>query len=221
MGTRVAIVCNGQFPRSRRPLELLASSDYIVCCDGALSALLRRGITPSVVIGDMDSVSGNALKHYTGPVVRCSDQETNDQTKAVNYALSTWPDVAEIWILGASGRSEAHTVGNLSLLMEYEKSLGLSARGISVRMVSDWCEAFAVFSDRIEFPTVKGQKVSLFSPDNSLKMKSAGLEWPTDAVVWDNWWKATLNRACGTSVSLALNHPAPVLILLDPVKRTI
>ena len=218
MGCRVAIVCNGQFPRSRRPLGLLASADRIVCCDGALSALLRRGITPSVVIGDMDSVSVKALKQYSGQVVRSSDQETNDQTKALHYALSAWPDVSEIWILGASGRSEAHTIGNLSLLMEYEKDYSLSARGIRLRLVSDYCEAFAVYSDRVEFAVVKGQKVSLFSPDNTLVMHSEGLVWSTDAVVWDNWWKATLNRASGTSVTLTLNHPAPVLILLDPIK---
>ena len=217
MGCRVAIVCNGQFPRSRRPLGLLASADRIVCCDGALSALLRRGITPSVVIGDMDSVSVKALKQYSGQVVRSSDQETNDQTKALHYALSAWPDVSEIWILGASGRSEAHTIGNLSLLMEYEKDYSLSARGIRLRLVSDYCEAFAVYSDRVEFAVAKGQKVSLFSPDNTLVMHSEGLVWPTDAVVWDNWWKATLNRALGTSVTLTLNHPAPILILLDPL----
>lgn len=218
MGSRVAIVCNGLFPRTRRPLELLASADYVICCDGALSALLRRGIVPSVVIGDMDSVSGSALGHYRGPVVRSSDQETNDQTKAVNYALSAYPDVSEIRILGASGKSEAHTIGNLSLLMEYEKELGLRSRGISVRMVSDWSEAFAAVSGRVDFPVVRGQKVSLFSPDNTLQMHAEGLEWPTDRVVFDNWWKATLNRATGTCVTLTLNHPAPVLILLDPVK---
>lgn len=218
MGCCVAIVCNGQFPRSRKPLEKLAGADYVVCCDGALSALLRRGITPSVVIGDMDSVSGSALGHYSGPVIRCSDQETNDQTKAVNYVLSTWPDVSEIWILGASGRSEAHTIGNLSLLMEYEKDFALSSRGIRLRMISDYSEAFAVYSDTVKFEVVKGQKVSLFSPDNTLQMHSEGLAWPTDLVVWDNWWKATLNRASAPLVTLSLNHPAPVLILLDPVK---
>ena len=166
----------------------------------------------------MDSVSGSALEHFSGLVVRSSDQETNDQTKALRYVLSTWPDVSEIWILGASGRSEAHTIGNLSLLMEYEKEYDLSARGIRARMVSDYSEAFAVLSDRVEFPVTEGQKVSLFSPDNTLQMHSEGLAWPTDHVVWDNWWKATLNRACGTLVTLSLNHPAPVLILLDPIK---
>ncbi len=166
----------------------------------------------------MDSVSGSALERYSGKVVRSADQETNDQTKALHYALSAWPDVSEIWILGASGRSEAHTIGNLSLLMEYEKESGLYARGIRVRMVSDYSEAFAVLSDRVEFSVTPGQKVSLFSPDNTLKMHSEGLAWRTDNVVFDNWWKATLNRALGSSVTLTLNHPAPVLILLDPVK---
>lgn len=216
MGSCVAIVCNGQLPRTRRPLALLSSADFIICCDGALNALLRRGITPSAVIGDMDSVSGKALGSFSGKVVRSDDQETNDQTKALHYALSVWPDVSRIRILGASGKSEAHTLGNLSLLMEYERTLRLSARGVDLRMVSDWSEAFAVFSDRIEFRTVPGQKVSLFSPDNSLQMHSEGLHWPTDAVVWDNWWKASLNRACSDRVRLILNHPAPVLVIIEP-----
>ncbi len=218
MGVCVAIVCNGQFPRTRGPLSLLSSAEHIICCDGALSTLLRRGITPSAVIGDMDSVAQGVLERFCGKVVRSGDQETNDQTKALHYALETWPDVSQIRILGASGKSEAHTLGNLSLLMEYEKESGLSARGVDVRMVSDWSEAFAVLSDRIEFQTVPGQKVSLFSPDNSLKMHSEGLHWPTDAVVWDNWWKASLNRASGTRVRLSLNRPAPVLVILDTVR---
>ena len=44
----VSIVCNGQFPRKEYPLYLLRSADAVVCCDGALQALEKRGIEPSV-----------------------------------------------------------------------------------------------------------------------------------------------------------------------------
>jgi thiamine pyrophosphokinase len=218
MGCTVAIVCNGQFPRLKRPLELLSSADHIICCDGALSILLRKGFVPEAVIGDMDSVSMRDLEQFHGEVVYCPDQETNDQTKALDYVLKTWPDASDIWILGATGKSEAHTIGNLSLLMEYEKKFDFYGHGTSVKIVSDYCEAFAVFSRFIRFPVTPGQKVSIFSPDNTLQMSSQGLYWHTDQVIFDNWWKATLNRASSDVVTLTLNQPAPVLILLDPVK---
>jgi thiamine pyrophosphokinase len=60
-----------------------------------------------------------------------------------------------------------------------------------------------------------GRRVSIFSPDNSLRIHSEGLEWPLDNVVFDNWWKATLNRACDDRVRLEFNHKSIALIILD------
>ena len=60
----------------------------------------------------------------------------------MRYVLANHPDVTDIHILGASGRREDHTVGNLGLLMEYTRMFDL--KGIRVEMVSDWSTAFAV-----------------------------------------------------------------------------
>ena len=57
--------------------------------------------------------------------------------------------------------------------------------------------------------------MSLFSPDNSLTIKSEGLQWPTDAVVFDNWWPATLNRATEDVVKLTFSHRSLALAVLD------
>jgi hypothetical protein len=81
-------------------------------------------------------------------------------------------------------------------------------------MISDTCTAFAV-NDTVEFDCGIGRKVSIFSPDNSLRIKSKGLEYPTDEVVFDNWWKATLNKAVTDTVRLEFSHPSMALIILD------
>ena len=218
----VAIVCNGQFPRKEYPLYLLRSADVVVCCDGALQALEKRGIVPDVVIGDLDSVCGRALKRFPGRVVRVSDQETNDLTKAFSFVLEEVPDVDTIHILAATGCREDHTLGNLSLLMEYESRWGLSARGISVDLVSDYTTALALGGSQGEnhdhpvfnLDVGQGRPVSLFTPDPTLQIHSEGLQWPTDGVRFDNWWKATLNRAAADRITLSLSHSAPVLVIL-------
>lgn len=224
----VVILAAGEFPRKAYPQYLLSQAEAVVCCDGALAAALKHGVQPVAVVGDMDSVAPSILKAFSsgsasrkiasdtpaGEVVRVAEQDDNDLTKAMKYVLDKYPEVTEITILGATGKREAHTVGNLSLLMEYEKSFGLSARGVNVQMVSDYSTAFVV-GDSCSLSLGEGRAVSFFTCDQSLNVKSRGLEWPLDDVVFDNWWKATLNRATADEVSLQFNHPAPLLIILD------
>lgn len=223
MATAV-IVGNGQFPKKEYPLYLLESADYVVCCDGSLDTYLRhfRNRTlrrPDVVIGDMDSLSKKAAAKFSDIAVRIEEQETNDQSKAFHYILEHFPDVDAIHILGATGKREDHTIGNLSLLMEYARELGgqggaAGGREVFVDIVSDWSSAFAI-TDTCDLNIGEGRSISIICPDNSLKIKSKGLVWPTDNVVFDNLWKATLNRAATDCIRLEFSHPSIALIILN------
>ena len=220
MGSAV-IICNGKFPTKEYPLYLLRSADRIVCCDGAFATYLRHCESvfgdkrlPDAVVGDMDSIPKKLAKEYRDLMVTVSEQETNDMSKAFHYVLGHFPEISDVHFIAATGKREDHTVGNLSLLMEYAKELKQAERDISVDIVSDWCTAAAV-TDSCEIAVGKGRAVSIFSPDNSLTIKSEGLEWPTDRVVFDNWWKATLNRASEDTVRLTFSHPSAALLILD------
>ena len=169
MATAV-IVGNGQFPKKEYPLYLLESADYVVCCDGALDTYLRhfRNRTlrrPDVVIGDMDSLSKKAAAKFSDIAVRIEEQETNDQSKAFHYILEHFPDVDTIHILGATGKREDHTIGNLSLLMEYARELGgqggaAGGREVFVDIVSDWSSAFAI-TDTCDLNIGEGRSISI------------------------------------------------------------
>lgn len=215
------IVGNGQFPKREYPLYLLESADYVICCDGAIDTYLRhfRGRNlrrPDVVIGDMDSLSKKTAERFRDIAVKIDEQETNDQSKAFHYILEHFPDVDMIHILGATGKREDHTVGNLSLLMEYAREMrGLNCeRTVFVDIVSDWSTAFAI-TDSCTLDVGEGRSVSIICPDNSLNIKSEGLVWPTDNVVFDNLWQATLNRASADRISLTFSHPSIALIILN------
>ena len=220
MATAV-IVGNGQFPKKEYPLYLLESADYVVCCDGALDTYLRhfRGRNlrrPDVVVGDMDSLSKKTAERFRDIAVKIDEQETNDQSKAFHYILEHFPDVDTIHILGATGKREDHTIGNLSLLMEYAREMRRQdcGRTVSVDIVSDWSTAFAI-TDSCTLDVGAGRSVSIICPDNSLNIKSEGLVWPTDNVVFDNLWQTTLNRASADRISLTFSHPSIALIILN------
>jgi thiamine pyrophosphokinase len=214
-----AILGAGDFPRKEFPRYLLRSADIIICCDSAFAGYLRqmtslfgRERLPEAVVGDMDSIPASLRRRYSSLMVHIDEQDDNDQTKAFRFLIEHFPDVSDITIVGATGKREAHTIGNISLLMEYTRMFDLADKRI--QMVSDYSTIFAI-TDTSTIDVGEGRPVSIFSPDNTLKIKSAGLQWPTDTVVFDNWWPATLNRATHDRITLTFSHPSLALVILD------
>ena len=190
----IVILANGDFPSHPVPLKILNSGRRIVCCDGAAERLIAAGIIPSAIIGDMDSLDSNIQDSYSERIIKVTCQETNDLTKAFNYSLSFQP--SRIFILGATGFREDHTLGNISLLSEYR---GTSA--VEVEMFTNNGK-FIPISGTHTFHAPKGSSVSVFSLDNGISIHSTGLQYPLDEVVFDSWWKATLNVSVKNSFTL-------------------
>ncbi|MBR2163028.1 MAG: thiamine diphosphokinase [Bacteroidales bacterium] len=221
MHNTVVIICDGKFPKSEYPRHLIRTADFVVCCDGALRKFIRNSKAvfgeerlPDKVIGDMDSLSASLQEKYRDIIEKVEEQEHNDQTKAFRWVIENLSGISHIYILGATGEREDHTIGNISLLMEYARTYDLEGLGINVEMISDHSTMFAA-TDTFEMDCGEGRKVSIFSPDNSLRIKSDGLEWQTEDVVFDNWWKATLNRAFQDHVRLEFSHRSIALIMLN------
>ena len=231
MNTAV-IVCNGEFPKKEYPRYLIKTADLVICCDSTrnVARLEALGHTPDLLVGDMDSTPAKVRERMAGRVVSFEEQDDNDLAKAFALLRERYPEVSEIHILGAGGKNEAHTVGNLGWLMEWERrslaetGLGLAARGINVDMVSDWSTAFAVsptaandttFLEPVELFVGEGRRISFFATDPELRISSQCLQWPLDGVDLTQWWGATLNRASTPAISLRFNKKSPLLVVLD------
>ena len=210
----IIILGNGAFPKEPYPLYLLDNAEGVVVCDGAMEKWLAHDASacPLAIIGDLDSLSQELKERFTDILVHESEQDDNDQTKALRWVLTNHPEVSEIVFLGATGLREDHTIGNLGLLMDYPRQFDLGERKLS--MVSDFGTAFPV-TDSCDLHLGEGRRISLFSADNTLRICSEGLQWPTDDVVFDAWWKATLNRTSAPIVSLHFSHPSLALVIVD------
>ena len=150
---KCVVVANGLFPTGQQALELLRQAEFVVACDGAVIGL-ENGRLPDAVVGDLDSLPEPVRNRYSDRIYRVKDQETNDLTKAVNYVKTL--GFREVLILGATGRREDHTLGNISLLAQYVTEFE------RVEMVSD----FGWFTPLYRTTTLDsepGQQVSLFS----------------------------------------------------------
>ena len=200
----IVILAAGDFPRAETPLRALREADVRICCDSAAEGLVTFGMEPDRIVGDLDSLSPALLERYADRILRISEQDDNDLTKAFHLALTLAP--ANITILGATGKREDHTLGNVSLLLDYAREASCP-----VTMLTDFGRFEAIF-DTTALPSVPGQQISIFAFDNTLKITSAGLKYPTDAVCFDTLWKATLNEALSDAFTLTLSHPCGVLL---------
>ena len=200
----VVILAAGDFPQSEAPLTALREADLRICCDSAAEALVAHGLEPDRIVGDLDSLSPAFRERYADRITHISEQDDNDLTKAFHLALTLSP--SRITILGATGKREDHTLGNISLLLDYAREASCP-----VMMLTDYGRFETIF-DTATLPSVPGQQISIFAFDNTLTIKSAGLKYPTDQVRFDTLWKATLNEALSSSFTLTLSHPSGVLL---------
>ena len=203
----ITILAAGDFPRRESALRIMDSSDMVICCDGAASALVDSGREPSLIVGDMDSLPDGLRERFSSRLRLVCEQETNDLTKAFHVAMGFAPCV--IHILGATGRREDHTLGNISLLTDYQ----LEAGDCPVDIVSDYGR-FVAARGRHTFASEPGQEISIFAFDPSLRLSAVGLQYPLEGVVFDSLWKATLNKATGSEFTLSPNCNGPYLVYL-------
>lgn len=177
------ILANGEYPTHPLPLRMLEEAKFVVCCDGAANEYISRGHTPDVIIGDGDSLSPEYKELFAPIIHRIADQETNDQTKAVLFLQKK--GYRKIAIVGATGKREDHTLGNISLLVEYMRS------GMEVRTVTDY-GTFIPVNDTQSFASHPGQQVSIIN-FGAEGLKGEGLFYPLSD--FSNWWQGTLNEA--------------------------
>ncbi len=201
--SRDVIVADGTFPVHAIPLSYISNAERIFCCDGSVKNLVNAGFIPEAIIGDMDSLSDDMAYRFRDRLFRDSNQDTNDLTKTVMWCKER--GYKDLIIVGATGKREDHTIGNISLLVDYVKD-------VNVTMVTD--TGFLLpFLKRSEISTFPGQQVSIFSINPDTEVTSQGLRYPLDGTKIRNWWVATLNEATGDHFELDFTG-GPLIIFL-------
>jgi len=124
-----------------------------------------------------------------------SNQETNDLTKAVHFcAERQWN---EITILGATGKREDHSLGNISLLADY-------AGFVKIQLITDYGVFFSLLKSE-RFESFAGQQVSIFSLTPETVFTFHGLKYPLAGQKLSSWWQGTLNEAIDEEFAIEMD----------------
>lgn len=125
----VAIFANGEIldePLVQQLIPLFrdnatVTSVFIIAADGGLRAAQRFGLKPSLIIGDMDSVTPDELRPFeTDPTVTIvrhpAEKDATDLELALLWAATNLEIVDSIIIFGGLGGRMDQTLANLYLL---------------------------------------------------------------------------------------------------------
>lgn len=195
---QVVILGAGDYPTSPLPLHFLRTTPLVVCCDGAAEAYIQHeGKAPWRIVGDGDSLPPH-LRQLYAPILRLTphDQDTNDQTKATRYVHRH--HLTRIAYLAATGRREDHTLGNISLLIDYARM------GLDVRMITDHGIFHPAPTGHITLHLPLRTQLSIFA-FGATHLQATGLRYPIHD--FTSWWQGTLNETTLPQVIIQAQGP--------------
>jgi thiamine pyrophosphokinase len=174
---RIVIIANGDLENPAFYRELLREDDYLICADGGSRHARTLGLTPDLIIGDLDSVDPQALPK-TGAlkpevISYPPTKDHSDLELAVEHAVQLKP--GEILMIGALGGSRVdHSLFNLMLL-----KIPLAA-GIPARIV-DQNQELLMILDQITLKGQSGDYLSLFPLTADVEgVTTTGLKYSLD-----------------------------------------
>ncbi|MBP9690618.1 thiamine diphosphokinase [Candidatus Woesebacteria bacterium] len=151
---RALIFLNGSFSDPRRVKEY-ASHALLICADGGALHARNLGLTPHVLVGDLDSIAGDHLAELEKgdmEIVRYpAEKDMTDGELAIEYALEK--GCKELVIAGILGDRVDHFSANLMYLAKI-------AEQCDIRIMEKDQDIFFV-RNGIEIRGKKGDEVSL------------------------------------------------------------
>lgn len=172
--SRIVIFANGVLVDPFRIRSLIRPSDVILCADGGTRHALALGLHPSLIIGDLDSLSEadrNSLQ-VAGVAVQTHSRDKNETDLELALREAVARKTSSILIVGALGRRLDHTIGNIAMLSDP----ALSA--LDVRLDDGFEEVFFCRS-QVDIEGGTGDLVSLLPWGGAAEgIRTEGLKWP-------------------------------------------
>lgn len=197
------ILADGSYPSGTVADGILAGARKVVCCDGAAVGYIEHGHRPYAIVGDCDSLPAEMRERFAPMIHADADQESNDLTKAVRFCIAA--GLRDIVIVGATGKREDHTLGNIGLMADYGRMEDID----SIRMITDYGVFDIIYGDT-RFASFKGQQASVFTPDPAVEITTHDLLYPLFSAHLTAWWQGTLNQSLGDSFGIGTTGTAIV-----------
>lgn len=186
-----------------RPVDLEAAltlAPVLVAVDGGADAVNAAGLTPTAVVGDLDSVSASVRACLPDDIFHeISEQDSTDFDKALRHLA-----VPLVLAVGFTGARVDHELAVFHSLVTRPEHLCIVIG-----------ERDVIFHapPRLQVDLAPGTRVSLF-PMGPVSGRSRGLRWPIDGLAFHPARRiGTSNEATGGLVEIETDAPGLLVIL--------
>ena len=206
---RLIIFANGLVPNLESARCILRPSDVLFAADGGTRHALALGLSPSCLIGDLDSLAPDDRRKLEAGGVEVRqfprDKDMTDLELAVHYGVQV--GYREIIILGGLGGRIDQSLGNLSLLTSNEFS------ALDIRL-DDGVEEVFFTRDRGELLGKPGDIVSLIPWGGEVAgVTTAGLRWRLrNDTLFPDRTRGISNEMSGKTASIRLKSGLLLII---------
>jgi thiamine pyrophosphokinase len=207
--TTAFIFVNGEINDLEAARALLTPGALLIAADGGARHLLRMGLSPQVLIGDLDSLTPEEVAQMEAVGVQVHrypmDKDWTDLELALGYALQR--QCQRVVLVGALGGRLDQTLGNLSLLTDP----AYAAIDLSV---DDGLEEVRLVKERFEVHGEPGDIVSLLPLDECVEgVRTQGLRWAlNDESLYRSQTRGISNEMLGTIAAVQVRHGALLCI---------
>jgi thiamine pyrophosphokinase len=173
---RAVIFANGILENPPAVKTQLQPEDVIIAADGGAAHCRRLEVTPTVIVGDLDSLSAADVAYWQeqGVSFQRHDHRKDETDLELAFLYARQLELEEILVLGALGGRWDQTFANI-LLPGYHK-----LRGLPVKFWHNGVSIIPIEGTR----TVRGkpgQTVSLIPIGGDAHgVRTEGLEWPLE-----------------------------------------
>jgi thiamine pyrophosphokinase len=198
---RLIIFANGTLPEHESARRIIQAGDVLIAADGGTRHALALGLFPSIVIGDLDSLTADDRRQLEAKGVKIQqyprDKDETDLELALHYGLTN--GYREIRIVGALGGRLDQILANLSLLTNPE------FHGLDIRIDDGVEEAFFV-SDHCEVHGKPADILSLIPWGGEVSgVCTEGMHWPLqDETLFPDKTRGISNEMARETANLSL-----------------
>jgi len=167
---RCVILANGSWGNVKLLWSALKKGDLIVACDGAYAKARKAGITPSMIVGDFDSLRLEKVPPQILTLAFPEEKDETDAELALEFALEKKPSKI-IWY-AAFGKRWDHTIANLFLFTKSAKA------GVPMTVIQDrWLISLVL--TQLELKGHTGDRLSLIPLSSVVRgITTRGLRYP-------------------------------------------
>lgn len=189
MHDSIALIANGNIDNYSIIASKIGAHSRIIAVDGGLNHCLHMGISPEVIIGDLDSTTEKTLAYYAGVKILDFPREKDytDLELALDYVCME--EQSKVVVYGALGGRLDHTLYNLNLLCRYPGRLYFETEN----------EVVFALDNKTVIPCFVGQTISLLPLGSVQDVTTRGLKWELHSQVFDKSFMSVSNICLNNS----------------------